>query len=394
MNARLADLAYGAKPERTSTPSSALIPSRGEGDYFAAEEKTTLRTTARKTSTDWNGPLTDIGIETSRGYASTRSNIKKEKEGIEPGRERLAKEHANWYICLCAALDDRFSSIFGGSVFIQTGPYLLLRDLGIPLPITQDPQATMAPPPPARVRDRSADLGTTYARADTRVYANSSEVLSDVPSIPLLVDLSAPATDDSIASSTLVPPAQEHPAPHSSSTSGSIHPMVTRSCECCRCRCAVCLVFPDESDADSACVAWCGSAYLLVGQGASRAMASDGILFFPLLGLSEDSHFQALALKLKQKMRLSQLHSLIEPSVARRKEGLCLHNKRMRVSKAKFLIQRGFGFDRLLETLLSKLSSSFAISEKALMGPRLSRCNCQVKDALKQDWNRRSRLRE
>lgn len=39
MNARLADLAYGAKPERTSTPSSALIPSRGEGDYFAAEEK-------------------------------------------------------------------------------------------------------------------------------------------------------------------------------------------------------------------------------------------------------------------------------------------------------------------------------------------------------------------
>jgi len=27
-------------------------------------------------------------------------------------------------------------------------------------------------------------------------------------------------------------------------------------------------VFPDESDADSACVAWCGSAYLLVGQGA------------------------------------------------------------------------------------------------------------------------------
>lgn len=85
----------------------------------------------------------------------------------------------------------------------------------------------MAPPPPARVRDRSADLGTTYARADTRVYANSSEVPSDVPSIPLLVDLSAPATDDSIASSTLVPPAQEHPAPHSSSTSGSIHPMVT-----------------------------------------------------------------------------------------------------------------------------------------------------------------------
>lgn len=79
-----------------------------------------------------------------------------------------------------------------------------------------------------RVRDRSADLGTTYARADTRVYANSSEVLSDVPSMDLLVDLSAPATDDSIASSTLVPPAQEHPAPHSSSTSGSIHPMVTR----------------------------------------------------------------------------------------------------------------------------------------------------------------------
>ncbi|KAK7244481.1 hypothetical protein RIF29_39304 [Crotalaria pallida] len=65
-------------------------------------------------------------------------------------------------------------------------------------------------------------------RADTRVFANSSEVLSDVPFIPLLVDLSAPATDDSIASSTLVPPAQEHPAPHSSSTSGSIHPMVTR----------------------------------------------------------------------------------------------------------------------------------------------------------------------
>lgn len=53
-------------------------------------------------------------------------------------------------------------------------------------------------------------------------------------------------------------------------------------------------------------------------------MASDGREFFPLLGLSEDSNFQALALKLKQKMRLSQLHSLIEPSVARRKEGLCL----------------------------------------------------------------------
>lgn len=52
----------------------------------------------------------------------------------------------------------------------------------------------MAPPPPARVRDRSADLGTTYARADTRVYANSSEVLSDVQSIPLLVDLSLGAS--------------------------------------------------------------------------------------------------------------------------------------------------------------------------------------------------------
>lgn len=87
-----------------------------------------------------------------------------------------------------------------------------------------------------------------------------------------------------------------------------------------------------------------GILLLLFETRASRAMASDGREFFPLLGLSEDSHFQALALKLKQKMRLSQLHSLIEPSVARRKEGLCLHNKRMRVSKAKFLIQRGFGF--------------------------------------------------
>lgn len=99
----------------------------------------------------------------------------------------------------------------------------------LPLPITQDPQATMAPPPPAAVTDTSADVGTTYATADTTVDANSSEVLSDVPSIPLLVDLSAPATDDSILSSTLVLPAQQPPAPHSSSTSGSIHPMVTRS---------------------------------------------------------------------------------------------------------------------------------------------------------------------
>lgn len=38
----------------------------------------------------------------------------------------------------------------------------LERDLGIPLPITKDSQAAMAQPPPARVRDRSADLGTTY----------------------------------------------------------------------------------------------------------------------------------------------------------------------------------------------------------------------------------------
>ncbi|KAL0293435.1 UNVERIFIED_CONTAM: hypothetical protein Scaly_3141800 [Sesamum calycinum] len=37
------------------------------------------------------------------------------------------------------------------------------------------------------------------------------------------------ATGDSIPSSTLVLPAQQPPAPHSSSTSGSIHPMVTRS---------------------------------------------------------------------------------------------------------------------------------------------------------------------
>lgn len=89
----------------------------------------------------------------------------------------------------------------------------LERDLGIPLPIYQ---AAMAQPPPARVRDRSADpdLGTTYlcyARADTRVDANSSEVLSDAPSIPLLVDLSAPATDYSILSSTRHPPAQQPP---------------------------------------------------------------------------------------------------------------------------------------------------------------------------------------
>lgn len=48
------------------------------------------------------------------------------------------------------------------------------------------------------------------------VDANSSEVLS------------TPATDDSIPSSTLLPPAQQAPAPHSSYTSGSIHPMVTR----------------------------------------------------------------------------------------------------------------------------------------------------------------------
>lgn len=33
------DLAYGAKPERRENPSSTLIPSRREGDYFAAEEK-------------------------------------------------------------------------------------------------------------------------------------------------------------------------------------------------------------------------------------------------------------------------------------------------------------------------------------------------------------------
>lgn len=101
--------------------------------------------------------------------------------------------------------------------------------------ITQDSQATMAPPPPAAATDTSAAVGTTYARADTTVDANSSEVLSDVPSIPLIVDLSAPATDDSIPSSTLVPPAslslgkKNAPALNYSSTSGSIHPMVPRS---------------------------------------------------------------------------------------------------------------------------------------------------------------------
>lgn len=38
-------------------------------------------------------------METSRGYASTRSNIKKEKEGIEPGkldRLDLVAERASW----------------------------------------------------------------------------------------------------------------------------------------------------------------------------------------------------------------------------------------------------------------------------------------------------------
>lgn len=84
----------------------------------------------------------------------------------------------------------------------------------LPLPITQDPQAAKAPPTPAAVTDTLTDVGTTYATADTTVDANSSEVLSDVPSIPFLVDLSAPATDDSIPSSTLVPPAQQLPAPY------------------------------------------------------------------------------------------------------------------------------------------------------------------------------------
>lgn len=65
--------------------------------------------------------------------------------------------------------------------------------------------------------------------SDTTVDANSSEVLSDVPSIPLLVDLSVPATDDNLPSSASIRYAQQPPAPHSSSTSGSIHPMVTRS---------------------------------------------------------------------------------------------------------------------------------------------------------------------
>ena len=41
----------------------------------------------------------------------------------------------------------------------------------------------MAPPLPAAVTDTLADVGTTYATADTTVDANSSEVLSDVPSI-------------------------------------------------------------------------------------------------------------------------------------------------------------------------------------------------------------------
>ncbi|KAK4383653.1 UNVERIFIED_CONTAM: hypothetical protein Scaly_3135700 [Sesamum calycinum] len=44
-----------------------------------------------------------------------------------------------------------------------------------------------------------------------------------------LSTVSSDATGDSIPSSTLVLPAQQPPAPHSSSTSGSIHPMVTRS---------------------------------------------------------------------------------------------------------------------------------------------------------------------
>lgn len=43
-----------------------------------------------------------------------------------------------------------------------TGSFITL-----PLPITQDPQATMAPPPPAAVTDTLADVGTTYATADT-----------------------------------------------------------------------------------------------------------------------------------------------------------------------------------------------------------------------------------
>lgn len=57
----------------------------------------------------------------------------------------------------------------------------------LPRPITQDPQATMAPPPSAAVTDTLADVGTTYATADTRVAANYYDVLSDVTSIPLLL---------------------------------------------------------------------------------------------------------------------------------------------------------------------------------------------------------------
>lgn len=43
------------------------------------------------------------------------------------------------------------------------------------------------------------------------------------------------------------------------------------------------LVFPDESDADSACVAWCGSAYQLVGQGDMVSLDWEYLLRFSVV---------------------------------------------------------------------------------------------------------------
>lgn len=99
-------------------------------------------------------------------------------------------------------------------------------------------------------------------------------------------------------------------------------------------------------------------------------MASDGRRFFPLLGLSKVSHFQALPLKLKQKMRLSQLHSLIEPSVVRRRPGLGKRKKLEVTSRPQVIIESigNAAKPRLVseafQTLLAVADMIFSLVEK------------------------------
>lgn len=105
----------------------------------------------------------------------------------------------------------------------------LERDLGIPLPITKDSQAAMAQPPPARVRDRSADLGTTYVMQELTLEWMPILLRFSQMRHPFLFLLIFQLQQRMILFCLLHGFLLLSSLLHSLSTFDSIHPMVTRS---------------------------------------------------------------------------------------------------------------------------------------------------------------------